>query len=280
MGIGQELLALTERVDRAVELPAVRSVYVPEPHITEDKDAEFGIVELEDGAAGLFYAWLGESQAGISSRYAPGSFSGRPVIELARYFSENDDMARSVGLAAINAITQSLFARAEFAPTQAVDSMAGLRFEPGDHLGMVGNFPSLVRRAQSLGIPVTVIERKRHMLQEADGLSITLDPGRLSACNKVICTAATLINDSVDEMLGYCRHADVVAMIGPSASFIPEPLFARGVALVGGTAIDDAGAAMLAQRGGRGLRGCSRRYVIERGTWPGMTQLLADCQSE
>ena len=47
----------------------MRRVYIPAPNIAIDKAAEFGLVELEDGAAGLFYAWLGASQDGISERY-------------------------------------------------------------------------------------------------------------------------------------------------------------------------------------------------------------------
>ena len=44
---------------------------------------------------------------------------------------------------------------------------------------------------------------------------------------------------------------------------------------LGGSRIDDAGAAIAMQQSGSGLRACSRRYVIERSSWPGTAALLA-----
>ena len=89
--VGRELLDAIERCAAAVPPPPVRRVYVPEPHITADKDAEFGLVELEDGAAGLFYAWLGESQRGISERFPEADLAARGPLDLARLFAEPDD---------------------------------------------------------------------------------------------------------------------------------------------------------------------------------------------
>jgi uncharacterized protein (DUF4213/DUF364 family) len=275
MGTGADILATIEHIDTTLAIPRVRSVWIPEPTIAADKDAEFGVIELEDGSAGLFYAWLGESQAGISARYVATTLAGQSAIALARYFAGGDDMARSIGLAAINAITQSLFTRARYEPPLAENSMAGLELAAGDRLGMIGNFPSLVRQAGTLGVPVTVVERKPHMVRESRDCVITLDPLRLAGCNKIICTAATLINDTIDDMLAYCRGADVIAVLGPSASFPPEPLFDRGISIVGGSRVSDAAAAIAMQQAGKGLRGCSRRYVIERSAWPGTAALLA-----
>ena len=275
MGTGADILAMIERIDLTVPLPRVRRVWIPEPTIAADKDAEFGVIELEDGSAGVFYAWLGESQAGISARYDAAALAGQPAIALARYFAGSDDMARSIGLAAINAITQSLFTRACYEPPPAANSMAGLELAPGDHLGMIGNFPSLVRQARALGVSVTVIERKHHMVRESADCVITLDPLRLARCNKIICTAATLINDSFDDILPHCQGADVIAVLGPSASFPPEPLFERGISIVGGSRVSDAAAAIAMQQAGDGLRACSRRYLIERSTWPGSAALLS-----
>jgi len=273
MSIRTELMELVEQVSERAPLPAVREVYIPEPHIEADKDAEFGVLELDDGAAGLFYAWMGESQRGMSERYAASDIIGADAIEIARNYLGNDDMARSLGLAAINAITQSFFARENFEPASAANSMGGFSLEARDRLGMIGNFPSLVRSARAQGVPVIVVERKKHMLRDEEGIRITLDPEALRECNKIICTAATLINDSIDEMLGYCDHAETVAMIGPSASFFPDPLFAHGVDIIGGSRVLDARAAIERQRAGLGLGDSARRYTLSRETYPGTARL-------
>lgn len=273
MGIRAELLALVERVNDRMTLPKVRQVYIPEPHIAADRDATFGVIELDNGAAGLFYAWMGESQQGISERYSAADIVGADAITVARYYGGDDDMARSLGLAAINAITQEFFNRVNLQFEDAANSMGGLSLGAGDCLGMIGNFPSLVRQAQALDIPVTVVERKTHMLKQEAGVRITLDAEALRTCNKIICTAATLINDSVDEMLGYCGHAETVVMVGPSASFFPDPLFASGVDFVGGARVLDAHAAIARQRAGVGLRECVRRYTLSRAIYPGTENL-------
>ena len=274
MSVIEELLELAERTDAMLELPRVRRAYVPEPDIDADKDAEFGLLELEDGAVGLFYAWLGASQAGMSTIYPSAKLNGLRPIRLARYLGEDNDIARSIGLAAMNAITHSLFKRANFMPPDARNSRGGFELVAGDHLGMIGNFPSLVRQARNDGIPITVIERKSHMLGQSEQVNITSDPNALKTCNKIICTAATLINDSVDEMLTYCRDAEQAAMIGPSAGFFPEPLFARGIGVLGGSEIRDARAAVDGQRSGMGLRNCSRRYTLSQSDYPGFENLL------
>lgn len=273
MSVRSELLRLTEQVANRMEIPKVRQLFLPEPLIDPDKDAEFGVVELDGGATGLFYAWLGDSQRGMSERFSAEDFVGAQALEIAQLLAGKDDALRSIGLATINAITQHVFKVLGLTPLEPPSSMAGIKLQPEDKLGMVGNFPSLVRQARSQNIPVTVVERKEHMLKSEPGLSITLDLGSLRSCNKVICTASTLINDSIDEVLPYCRHADVVAVIGPSASFFPEPLFSRGVGIVGGTHVRDAGQAISEQHLGRGLRAASVRYTLTADTYPGVLAL-------
>lgn len=274
-GTGADILARVEQINAEITLPCVARVWIPEPAIAADKDAEFGVIALDDGSAGLFYAWLGESQAGISARYNADMLVGQPAIDLARHFAGADDIERSIGLAAVNAITQCLFSRVGYEPPTASGSMAGLELEAVDHLGMVGYFPSLVRQAGELGVRTTVVERKAHLTGETGSCVITLDPARLRNCNKVICTAATLINGTLDAMLAHCTGATRIAVLGPSASFPPEPLFERGVDIVGGSRIHDAAAAIATQQAGSGLRDCSRRYAIRRSNWPGTTELLA-----
>jgi uncharacterized protein (DUF4213/DUF364 family) len=153
--------------------------------------------------------------------------------------------------------------------------MAGFNLTRGDRLGLIGNFPALVRHAQSQGIPVTVVERKRHMLRDnGSGVLISPDPGTLAQCNKIICTAATLINATLDHMLDYCRNAEMLAMIGPSASCFAEPLFARGIHVLGGTSVSNGARVIAALRGGLGLRGGTRRYTLTPASYPGVASLV------
>lgn len=271
-----DLLALVRRADGAAAPPPVRRVYIPEPHAHENRHTEFGVVELEDGSAGLYYAWLGESQQGMTRRFSERELAGRPALELTELLEADDDASRSLGMAAVNAISQYIFKRAGYCPEEAADSMGSLALAGGDHLGMVGYFPSLVERLRDSGIRVTVIEKKSRFAGRDGNVTVSLDIDDLRACNKVLCTAATLLNDSIDEVLARADGAEAVVVVGPTASFLPDPLFRRGVTAVGGTRILDAAAAIEALREDRGLGEVARRYLIRRDDYPGIDALLGE----
>ncbi len=63
-----ELLPLCESAARNLNLPLIKKVFMPEPRPSPDKDSEFGIVVLEDGSSGLYYAWMSEAQNGMNGR--------------------------------------------------------------------------------------------------------------------------------------------------------------------------------------------------------------------
>jgi uncharacterized protein (DUF4213/DUF364 family) len=246
--------------------------FVPEARPDPARDAEFGVLVLDDGCAGLYYAWLGATQEGMASRFPPESLVGRDALALARSLRAGDDAARSVAVAALNALTASLWRSVDYVPPPATDSF-GLALAAGRTLGMVGNFPSLVRQARALSIEVTVLERKAHMVRREPGLEITLDPQALAHCEQVICTAATLINDSMDEVLGFCAPGAQVAVVGPTAGILPEPLFARGVAVVGGTLLRNAETACQRLAAGQKLGDVGYRYRLVPGEYPGTSRL-------
>ena len=274
MTIKEELLALTQRVSRCFTIPPVRRVFIPEPDPGPDKNTEFGILALEDGSAGLYYAWLGASQQGMSTRFPALDVGGKETMILARYFAGTDAAECSIGMAVINAITQSTFGRAGYVPAPAGDSLGSLDIHTGDHIGMVGYFPSLVRQLRERGMRVTVIEKKEKFLGTDGTVTVVNDPGQLRECNKVLSTAATLLNNSIDTILEYVVDAEAVAVIGPTAGFFPDPLFARGVTAVGGTQILDADTAIKRQQGNEKMGDSARKYLIRREEYPGIEHLL------
>jgi len=45
------------------------------------------------------------------------------------------------------------------------------------------------------------------------------------------------MNNTLDEILGHCSPDAFVSVIGPTAGYFPDPLFARGVDVVGGRVV-------------------------------------------
>ena len=85
---------------------------MPEPTPSPNRDSEFGIVVLEDGSAGLYYAWMGEAQKGMNQRYHVDDFIGSSPLDMLRLYQGQHEADRSLGMAAINAISQSVFRQA------------------------------------------------------------------------------------------------------------------------------------------------------------------------
>ena len=56
----------------------------------------------------------------------------------------------------------------------------------------------------------------------------------ISAVDVLIVTGVTLVNHTLDPILKAARPDAEIAVIGPTASMLPDALFARGVRVVGG----------------------------------------------
>ena len=247
---------------KKIEIPSIKQVYMPEPRPAPDKDSEFGIVVLQDNSAGLYYAWMGDSQKGMNKRYRMQDFIGEHPMQLVELYRNDDEADRSLGMAALNAISQSVFRQSAYDLPVAADSIGELELQAGDHLGMVGFFPSLVRKLSQRDIRLTIIEKKQQVIGAHDELNISADLAVLGACNKVLSTASTLLNDSLDEVLDKCRSAERIVLVGPTAGFLPDALFRRGVNAIGGSQVVDVPLAIERLSREQGLGDAARKYLL------------------
>ncbi|HEX7157115.1 MAG TPA: DUF364 domain-containing protein [Burkholderiaceae bacterium] len=267
MSIAAELVAALEARFERDAAPAVRALHLPPPGAV-GKAGEFCALELADGALGLTFVLLD----GLLERLPGlrlGPLEGADALSVARWAREAaDDARRTLGFAAINALTRTLFDRAGYVPPAARDSFGGLAPGQGDHVGMIGLFPSLVGPLLATGARLTVVELRPDVAGDREGYRITLDAGELAHCNKVLSTSSVLLNGTLDRMLELCRHASRFDLIGPGAGCLPGPLFRRGVTAIGGTWIEDREGLKTALLRGSNWGGCVRKFVIERGDSP------------
>lgn len=272
--LSADLIAAARRIGEALRPPPVARVLLPAAEPGPEGRGEFCAVQLGDGSAGLAYVLLGDARKRLAAIPA-ASLAGEDAAALAQGLQGDDAAGRSLGLAALNALTRHLYQRAGFAPDLARDSLGDLALGPDDRLGMVGFFPPLVRRAREAGTPLLVLELKAELVQEAPGLTVTLDPSRLAECTRVVCTSTTLLNESLEAVLRHARGCREFVLVGPSAGCVPDPLFARGVTALGGVWIRDP--ALLFQRMERGERWgeATAKSSLRRGAgWPGLPELL------
>jgi len=270
-----ELLGRIEAIAALGPLPAVAAVHLPLAADEGSRESEFCGVELDDGSIGLSFLLLGDTFARLRSDSPAQALRGTPALELARRYLDDDPVRRTLGFAAINAISQRFFRDAGYVLDTAADSIGSLDPQPGERIGMVGLFGPLVPRIVDAGASLVVLELQSRLAGVRDGWRVTLDPAELAGCEKVLCTTTVLLNDTLDAVLATVRAARWLALVGPGGGCVPDDLFARGVTLLGGTTIVDrdgfAGAVARGEPWGR----FARKYVIARERYPGFGRLAA-----
>ncbi|TKB58323.1 DUF364 domain-containing protein [Ferrimonas aestuarii] len=215
----------------------VTAIHIATGDIENNKSAKFGAIELEDGTVGLTYTRLGDALTRLQDEALYQGFIGKPVSELAELYLSDEPWQQVLGAAALNGISQSLLTQRQFSYPKSEDSLALLNIQDGDRVGMVGYFPPLVEQLQQQGIGVTVIELRRDLAREENGLLVTDDTAKLAQCTKVLITGTTVINHTLESVLSHCQNATDVALVGPSVSLLPELLFEMGITAIGGRAV-------------------------------------------
>jgi uncharacterized protein len=159
-----------------------------------------------------------------------------------------------IRLATLNALSVPVL---EAQAREEDDELSVLRpLVAGRRVCMVGAMVPLINRLRALGwAELLVADRKADTLAEAKGCTV-VDLDRLdetlASCQTAIFTGASIANGSLPQLLTAVSPETAVAVVGPTAGFVPDPLFDRGVALIATTIVTDADAALdvLAEGGG------------------------------
>jgi len=283
--VAADLLGTLTRLSARWPVPPVRQLHVPtRHHLAGEHGARFCAIELADGSFGLSYILLGNTLRELLTAHAPGG--GIPLaladpLALAARLGDGNPVQRAVALAAANALTDSVWRRVGYEPPAAGNSLGDVVLGPHDHLGMIGFFPPLVQRVTEAGGQLSVVEMDADMVarqrERFPQLHIGVDRALLADCNTVVGTSTMLLNDTLDDMLAAAPRAERFAVIGPSAGVWPDPLFSRGVTLMGGTRVTDGAALAKAMAAGESWGHATRKFAIDRANWPGWATLAGPC---
>jgi uncharacterized protein (DUF4213/DUF364 family) len=240
LGLKDEFRKIVTELEAKYKIPFINNIFFPPFHEGgQPKDCVFMAVCLQGGAAGISYVLLPDEKKDEYNALNPAEFVGKDPCIFALEFGKCDPVKEMISLAAINAICQHVMRETRFKVDSATDSVGLLSIRAGDRVGMVGLFPPLIETVQKTGAELIVIEKKEALVQKYPELNITLDATNLSACNKILCTSTTILNNTLDDILSHCSPNSFISVIGPTAGYFPDPLFARGVDVVGGRVIKD-----------------------------------------
>ncbi|MCB1751145.1 MAG: hypothetical protein KDI74_05420 [Gammaproteobacteria bacterium] len=276
MSLLREFHQIIRRIGGAVTVPRIEQVLLPSCGQEEGKRDEFGFLLLADGSVGPFYTSLDNSLPSLRADVSGNGLRHADPVALALQLGDSRLQTNALALGALNAISQFLMRRAGFDPTAAVADKK--LSEPCGKVGMVGFFGPVVERLLALGRRITVIEKNPARVPVGLDLQVSSDPSLLADCDYIICTASTLINNTLEEILGAVSPSSIVYLMGPSASCLPDPLFSRGIDLVGGVLIDETDCLRRALSCGESWGRCGRKYQLSTEAYPGLDALLAEIE--
>jgi len=250
MTLQQEIVAeVTSRSTQLDDIPEVRMVAI---------SLGYTFVELDNGIMGVCFT--PRTGSGACAHYAgAGALSEKPVLELCLLMGAVHPLERSVGVAAVNALSHTIMAQHpdqyRFSET---DFLELLPFHPDESnkVGMVGHIgpfmPFLKKRAGSLVVVDDNPDLKTGIMET--GPVITRDVQALKDADIVIITGSSAAVGGFDAALEAAESARFIGVVGPSAGWLPQPAFRRGVHAVAATKITDLSGA--------------RRTILEGGGTP------------
>jgi uncharacterized protein (DUF4213/DUF364 family) len=238
MSLKDEFRKMVNELTTKFTLPPIANIFFPPFYKGgQPKDAQFMAISLEGGATGISFVLLPDEKMEEYTDLQPPAFVKKNPRGFALEFGNDDPIKEMISLASINAICQHVMRETNFAVDSATDSLGLLSVSAGDRVGMVGFFFGLIKTIKKAGAELVVIEKNDQLIQRFPNLPITLDATKLITCNKILCTSTTILNNSLDEILAHCSPDAFVSIIGPTAGYFPDPLFARGVDVVGGRVV-------------------------------------------
>jgi uncharacterized protein (DUF4213/DUF364 family) len=238
-------------------------------------------VKLSTGHAGVAFTPIGEMPEAVccptsaARMPAAGSLAKTPVLEILPYALDRNVLKSAIGVAALNAVSQILLESSEpqgFSVVKDKDGFELLKILPHETVSLVGAFGPYIHQLKMMGNPFFVIERNSQTLRP-DEMKFFRPESEMGATlaksDAAILTGTAIVNHSMDSILPHIKKVKRSAIIGPTASMIPDAFFRKGVSVMAGVRITDPEKmAGLLKQGGSAyhlLRECCEKIAFVKG---------------
>ncbi len=203
-------------------------------------------VKLSNGAGGISYTPVKDIPQAVccpSSAgriFDPFKINGTRVPDILTGLSSREPIKVSVAIATLNALSACCWNQG-IADTSRIqlnaDALDAVRMSDDSSIVVIGAFVPILRKLKNRGSKWWVIEQDPKTLK-SDEMShfIPADHSEetIATADVLIVTGVTLVNHTLEEILNVGRQVSEIAVIGPTASMLPDALFERGVRVVGG----------------------------------------------
>jgi hypothetical protein len=190
-------------------------------------------VRLSNGNAGL--AWTAKSSSETCTHeLKAGTLAGSTALELLQKLdSEGNPLARSIGLAAANALAVGL----PRPVSRKEDTLDIINIKSDDRVVMVGYFGPLITAIRMTGCRLDIVELKTGIT----GV-LTPDEGKkaLAECTVAIITGTSIVTNTIDELLSSLGRPRAAVILGPSTFMLPQVFAGTPVTHLAGAWVMDA----------------------------------------
>jgi uncharacterized protein (DUF4213/DUF364 family) len=206
----------------------------------------FSGVKLSNGFAGLSYTPVKDVPQAVccpSSAgriFDPFKINGMPAAEVLTALTSSEPIKAAVAIATLNALSAVCWERGltdDYRIQMGTDAVDAVRMPADCSVAVIGAFVPVLRKLKTRGGRWWVIEQDPQTLK-SDEMDHFIPADRsdetIAAADVLIITGVTLINHTLEPILKAARPDAEIAVIGPTASMLPEALFERGVRVVGG----------------------------------------------
>jgi len=171
-------------------------------------------VELHDGVAGI--AWTPGREPASSCTHLPiaGTIQDSSELAILQLLDSANHLERAIGLATFNAINSRRNQN-----YSNIEAIARLDIKETDHVVMVGHFAPLIPRIKKTGCMFDVLDLNAAKPGIVD---LRSGPELLARCDVAIITATSIINGTIDDLLGNLQRNRAAVLLGPSTPVCPE----------------------------------------------------------
>ena len=175
----------------------------------------------------------------------PGKLRGRPALDLAQEALSPHGIRRAVGIAAMNALADTCWRHRPHPDTElrfGIDAFDATEIGAGDQVVVVGAFVPFLRELKRRRQPYLVLEQDPATLKpdELPFFRPAEETARVAPeADVLLITGTTLINDTLEELLGWAKPSARVTMVGPTVSLLPDAFLHRGADILGTIRITD-----------------------------------------
>jgi uncharacterized protein (DUF4213/DUF364 family) len=208
----------------------------------------FTRVKLSDGSGGVAYTPTADMHSATccptmaAEQPAPGLLKGMTVSHALSQARESA-LGNVVELVIMNALSSQFITSDRYHIVYDTDSINLIDLKRAGRIGMVGAFIPFLKIFKAIpDIDLTVIEQKKETLKP-DEMRFYAPAEQakkvLPLCDTVIITGASIANSIVEGLLSLTRPGANVLVTGPTASILPDALFARNASIVSGVKVTD-----------------------------------------